>query len=84
MYGTQYFQGPDAPTYEKGLTTMIAVVSAGAFLVIIQEAIYWNFNRKVRAKKTDGSGSSSIGARHDDGEKKEKQVGETREIEYVT
>jgi len=45
--GTQYFQGPDAPTYEKGLTTMIGVVSAGAVLVIVQEIIYWDYNRKA-------------------------------------
>jgi hypothetical protein len=50
MYGTQYFQGHDAPNYEQGLTTMISVVSAGAFLIIIQEIIYWDYNRKAKAK----------------------------------
>ena len=48
MYGSQYFQGKDAPLYQKGLTTMIAVVSAGAALVIVQEVIYWKWNKKLR------------------------------------
>jgi hypothetical protein len=50
MYGTQYFQGPDKPLYHRGLVTMIAVVGAGAFLVIVQDGIYWFSNRRVRAK----------------------------------
>lgn len=47
MYGTQYFQARDKPLYHSGLVTMICVVSAGAVLVIIQETIYWNWNRRV-------------------------------------
>jgi hypothetical protein len=54
MYGTQYFQGRDAPTYEKGLTTMIGVVSAGAVLVIVQEIIYWDYNREL-ARRNEGA-----------------------------
>lgn len=50
MYGSQYFQGPDAPLYRKGLSTMIGVVSAGAALVIVQEIIYWHWNKKLRAQ----------------------------------
>jgi len=50
MYGSQYFQGTDSPHYQKGLSTMIGVVAAGAVMVVVQEGIYWNWNRRVRAK----------------------------------
>jgi hypothetical protein len=48
MYGTQFFQAHDAPFYHKGLRTMIILVSIGIFLALIQEAIYWRHNRKVK------------------------------------
>lgn len=51
MYGTQYFQASDKPLYHSGLVTMIGVVSAGAGLVLIQEVIYWHWNRKVNLEK---------------------------------
>ncbi len=55
MYGTQYFQASDKPLYYSGLTTMIGVVSAGAALVLVQEVIYWHWNRKVKLEKGRGS-----------------------------
>lgn len=50
MYGTQYFQGRDKQLYKTGLTIMISVVSVGAILVVIQDCIYWWWNRKLRAE----------------------------------
>lgn len=47
MYGTQYFQADDKPLYTTGLSIMIGVVSAGLFLVGIQLAIYWSYNRNA-------------------------------------
>ncbi|KAK2623776.1 hypothetical protein QTJ16_006957 [Diplocarpon rosae] len=45
MYGTQYFQAADQPLYHTGLTTMLGVAGGGAVLVLLQEAIYWGWNR---------------------------------------
>jgi hypothetical protein len=48
MYGTQFFQGSDAPFYHNGLRTMIILVAVGIVLALIQEGIYWHHNRKVK------------------------------------
>lgn len=48
MYGTQYFQGADAPFYYNGLRTMIILVSAGIALALFQEGVYWLHNRRVK------------------------------------
>lgn len=49
MYGTQFFQGRDAPAhYPDGLRIMIALVATGFVLALFQEGIYWWHNRTVK------------------------------------
>ncbi|KAL2060788.1 hypothetical protein VTL71DRAFT_8840 [Oculimacula yallundae] len=65
MYGTQYFQANDRPLYHNGLETMIGVVSAGAALVLVQEFIYWKWNRKaIETAAPDNEDANSGNGKH--------------------
>ncbi|KAF9873573.1 major facilitator superfamily transporter [Colletotrichum karsti] len=58
MVGTQYFRGNDLPFYDKGLLTMIIMVSVGMSFAILQELVYFVHNRRVaqgKHKPKDGS-----------------------------
>ncbi|KAK2015408.1 inner membrane transporter yfaV [Colletotrichum eremochloae] len=58
MVGTQYFRGNDLPFYDKGLLTMIIMVSVGMAAALFQEAVYVVHNRRVaqgKSKPKDGS-----------------------------
>jgi len=48
MVGTQLFQGDDAPYYDNGLLYMIALVTIGICLAVLQEAVYIVHNRRVK------------------------------------
>ncbi|OIW30418.1 MFS general substrate transporter [Coniochaeta ligniaria NRRL 30616] len=51
MAGAQYFQAGDAPSYQKGLRTMIIMVAIGLFFAMVQEAVYLLHNRRVAQNK---------------------------------
>ncbi|KAK2064102.1 MFS general substrate transporter [Colletotrichum caudatum] len=58
MVGSQYFRGDDLPFYDKGLLTMIIMVSVGMAAALFQEAVYFVHNRRVaqgKIKPKDGS-----------------------------
>ncbi|KAI3541126.1 major facilitator superfamily transporter [Colletotrichum filicis] len=58
MVGSQYFRGNDLPFYDKGLLTMIIMVSIGMAFALLQEAVYVLHNRRVAQGKhrpKDGS-----------------------------
>ncbi|KAL2880854.1 hypothetical protein SGCOL_003881 [Colletotrichum sp. CLE4] len=58
MVGSQYFRGNDLPFYDKGLLTMIIMVSIGMAFALLQEAVYLVHNRRVAQGKhrpKDGS-----------------------------
>ncbi|KAL4951095.1 hypothetical protein BDW69DRAFT_170768 [Aspergillus filifer] len=48
LAGTQIFRGEDSPTYMTGLVIMIALVSSGLALAILQEVIYLFLNARLR------------------------------------
>jgi len=50
MVGTQYFRADDLPFYNKGLRTMIIMVSVGIFFAGVQEVVYWRYNKKAEKK----------------------------------
>ncbi|KAL4959069.1 major facilitator superfamily domain-containing protein [Aspergillus stella-maris] len=50
LAGTQIFRGEDSPTYLTGLVIMIAIVSSGLALAIIQEIIYLFLNARLRRR----------------------------------
>ena len=56
MAGTQYFRGDDVPFYNKGLRTMIIMVAVGMVFAIIQEVVYWDYNRKAKRKWEEAGG----------------------------
>ncbi|KAF2730687.1 MFS general substrate transporter [Polyplosphaeria fusca] len=56
MAGTQYFRADDLPFYNKGLRTMIVMVSVGMFFAIVQETIYLVYNRRATKKYRRGHG----------------------------
>ncbi|WDK13523.1 major facilitator superfamily transporter [Colletotrichum graminicola] len=58
MVGSQYFRGNDLPFYDKGLLTMIIMVSVGMAAALFQESVYFVHNRRVSQGKNrprDGS-----------------------------
>ncbi|OLN94298.1 putative transporter YIL166C-like protein 4 [Colletotrichum chlorophyti] len=58
MVGSQYFRGDDLPFYDKGLLTMIIMVSVGMVFALLQETVYFVHNRRVlqgKHKPKDGS-----------------------------
>ncbi|KAJ0167394.1 putative transporter [Colletotrichum tanaceti] len=58
MVGSQYFRGDDLPFYDKGLLTMIIMVSVGMAFALLQEAVYFVHNRRVaQGKHTPKDGS---------------------------
>ncbi|WQF78424.1 Putative major facilitator superfamily, MFS transporter superfamily [Colletotrichum destructivum] len=58
MVGSQYFRGNDLPFYDKGLLTMIIMVSVGMTFALLQEAVYFVHNRRVaQGKHTPKDGS---------------------------
>ncbi|OBR16019.1 major facilitator superfamily transporter [Colletotrichum higginsianum IMI 349063] len=58
MVGSQYFRGDDLPFYDKGLLTMIIMVSVGMAFALLQEAVYFVHNRRVaQGKHTSKDGS---------------------------
>ncbi|KAL3462217.1 major facilitator superfamily domain-containing protein [Aspergillus heterothallicus] len=48
LAGTQIFRADDSPTYHTGLVIMIALVSAGLVLAIMQHLIYLYLNARAR------------------------------------
>ncbi|KAL4798803.1 major facilitator superfamily domain-containing protein [Aspergillus venezuelensis] len=50
LVGTQILRGEDSPTYLTGLIIMIALVSSGLALAILQEVIYLFLNARQRRK----------------------------------
>nr|XP_036579614.1 major facilitator superfamily transporter [Colletotrichum truncatum]KAF6787222.1 major facilitator superfamily transporter [Colletotrichum truncatum] len=58
MVGSQFFRGGDAPFYDKGLLTMIIMVSVGMAFALLQELVYFIHNKRVAQGKhrpKDGS-----------------------------
>ncbi|KAF2690199.1 MFS general substrate transporter [Lentithecium fluviatile CBS 122367] len=56
MVGTQYFRGDDVPFYNKGLRTIIVMVSVGMFFAGVQEVVYWRYNQKAEKKWREEGG----------------------------
>ncbi|KAF2449217.1 alternative sulfate transporter-like protein [Karstenula rhodostoma CBS 690.94] len=56
MAGTQYLRADDVPFYHKGLRTMIILVAVGMIAAIVQEVVYWDYNRKVRRRWEQNGG----------------------------
>ncbi|KAE9572462.1 hypothetical protein CGMCC3_g11408 [Colletotrichum fructicola] len=58
MVGSQYFRANDLPFYDRGLLTMIIMVSVGMAFALLQELVYFVHNRRVaqgKHKSKDGS-----------------------------
>ena len=64
MYGTQYYQGNDAPRYKNGLSIQIGVVAAGLVLVGVQEVIYYFHNKKIRQESQDEGDGGKLAKLH--------------------
>lgn len=56
MAGTQYFRGDDLPFYNKGLRTMIIMVAVGMFFAIMQELVYFRYNKKAEKRWREEGG----------------------------